>query len=188
MKSTERLLLALVFSALLVSPVAAQWKWRDVGGRIQYSDRPPPAGVPDRDILQRPAAGSSATAPRNPVAAAAPSASSPSPVAVAAGTAGAAPAASAASAASAPVRSDPVLEARRRDAERAEAARKKLEADTQVAARADNCQRAQTQLRTLDAGQRISRINVNGEREILDDSARAVEAARARTIIASDCR
>ena len=38
------------------SPAAAQWKWRDAQGRVQYSDRPPPTTVPDRDILTRPAA------------------------------------------------------------------------------------------------------------------------------------
>ena len=62
MKSTVRLLVALVCCSVLIGPVAAQWKWRDAGGRIQYSDRPPFASVPDRDILQRPATGSAATA------------------------------------------------------------------------------------------------------------------------------
>src|SRR5690349_6421207 len=49
---------ALVLTALLglglSAPAAAQWKWRDNGGRIQYSDLPPPPGVAEGDILQRP--------------------------------------------------------------------------------------------------------------------------------------
>ena len=43
---------------LLILPLLAlaqtQWKWRDAQGRVQYSDRPPPAGTADKDILARP--------------------------------------------------------------------------------------------------------------------------------------
>ena len=154
-------------------PAAAQWKWRDATGRIQYSDRPPPAAVADRDILQRPGPTSPAA-----TAAAAPAerAASAPPLAL-----GAASAASGA-------RVDPALEAKRREAEQAEAARKKAEADKLAAVRADNCQRARAQLRALDEGVRMSRINEKGEREILDDSGRAAEAQRMRGIVASDCR
>ena len=38
----------------LTSIAHAQWKWRDADGRTQYSDRPPPPSVADKDILQRP--------------------------------------------------------------------------------------------------------------------------------------
>jgi hypothetical protein len=43
-------------------------------------------------------------------------------------------------------------------------------------------------LATLDSGQRIARIKADGEREILDDDARAKEMRRAREAIASECR
>jgi hypothetical protein len=43
-------------------------------------------------------------------------------------------------------------------------------------------------LATLDSGQRIARIKADGEREILDDEARAKETRRAREAIASECR
>ena len=39
----------------LTSIAHAQWKWRDADGRTQYSDRPPPPSVAEKDILQRPA-------------------------------------------------------------------------------------------------------------------------------------
>ena len=49
-------LLALLAASLIALPAAAQWKWRDKGGHVQYSDLPPPAGTPDQDILSRPSA------------------------------------------------------------------------------------------------------------------------------------
>ena len=49
-------LLGVLAGLMPSSPAAAQWKWRDAQGRVQYSDRPPPTTVPDRDILTRPAA------------------------------------------------------------------------------------------------------------------------------------
>ena len=74
-------------------------------------------------------------------------------------------------------------DARRPSRSRATAAK----ADEQKAAaqRADNCQRAREH--TGHAGQRavrIARINDKGEREILDDKARADEMQRAREVIA----
>lgn len=157
-----------VFAALLGAaaalPAAAQWKWRDKGGQIQYSDLPPPAGVSDGDILQRPG-----SAQRRMAAAQA--------------------AASAASgAASGPRLVDPELEAKRRQGEQEKDAKLKAEQDKIAAARADNCTRAKSYMRTLDDGMRISRVNDKGEREILDDKARAEEARRTREVIASDCK
>ena len=158
---------AAVLGALLAAPAQAQWKWRDKGGQVQYSDLPPPAGIADSDILQRP---NGTQQRRAPVAA-------PTPASAASG----APAL-------APKGTDPELEAKRQKAEQDEAAKKKAEADKLAAARADNCTRAKAQLRTLDSGVRIARANDKGEREFLDDAARAEEAKRARDIMASDCK
>ena len=154
--------LLLALGAVLSLPVAAQWKWRDKGGQMQYSDLPPPAGTPDTDILQRPAP----VAPR--AAASAPTAAL-APLLV-------------------PKSGDPELEAKRKKAEQDEAARKKAEDDRIAIAKVDNCSRARLQLKALDDGQRISRINAKGEREYLDDKGRAEEAQRARTVIAADCK
>lgn len=163
---------ALVLTALLglglSAPAAAQWKWRDNGGRIQYSDLPPPPGVAEGDILQRP------NAAQHRVVA---SASMP---------------AASAAAASAPLLqpkgAEPELEAKRRKAEQEQAAKDKAEADRLAAARADNCVRARAQLRTLDSGVRIARTNEKGEREVMDDAGRAGETQRARAVVASDCK
>jgi hypothetical protein len=48
--------LAALIGLAVTLPAAAQWKWRDQRGQTQYSDLPPPPGVPESDILQRPAA------------------------------------------------------------------------------------------------------------------------------------
>ena len=159
-------LLSAVLGAALALPAAAQWKWRDKGGQIQYSDLPPPAGITDQDILQRPA-----SAQRRATAAAAAAAAS-----VAASAAPAAP------------RVEPELETKRRKAEEEKLAKSKAEEDKIAAARADNCTRAKGYARQLDDGMRIARTNDKGEREFLDDKQRAAEAQRAREIIASDCK
>jgi len=155
-------LLAAALALTLALPVSAQWKWRDKSGQTQYSDLPPPVGVADQDILQRPVVGQ-----RKAQAAAAPSApaSGASGVAGATGTATAAPPLAAKA-------SEPELEAKRKKAEQEEEA----------------CTRAQGNLRTFDAGVRVSRTNDKGEREYLDDAARAAEARRSRDIIATQCK
>ena len=152
--------LALVGTALAL-PAAAQWKWRGANGQIQYSDLPPPPGVAEKDILQRPTAATlRATAP------AAPAASVP-PLN--------------------PKNVDPELEAKRKKAEQDDAAKAKAEEQRVAAAKADNCKRARDQIRTLESGQRMARINDKGEREVLDDKMRADEMKRAREMASADC-
>lgn len=157
---------ATLLGTLLALPAAAQWKWRDQSGHIQYSDTPPPQGVAEKDILQRP--GSSARTA--PLAASAP--------------------ASAASGGLVPTPRlvDPELEAKRKKAEQDDADKKKAEDAKIAAARADNCNRARAQMRSFDSGLRIARTNDKGEREFLDDKARAQEAARVREVVNSDCK
>ena len=87
-------LLALIAASLIALPATAQWKWRDKGGHVQYSDLPPPAGTADADILTRPNPSMRRSTPTStaPIAA-------PASAAVATGTA------------SAPRAADPELEA-----------------------------------------------------------------------------
>ena len=59
--------------------------------------------------------------------------------------------------------------------------------DAVVPARLDE-QRARRSLVTLESGQRMARTNDKGEREVLDDKARAEETKRTRGIIASECK
>jgi len=158
-----------VLIASLCTPALAQWKWRDKNNQVQYSDLPPPQGVPEASILQRPAA-----ANRRVLSA------------VAASSAQAA--ASAASGLAAPKGVEPELEAKLRKEEQEKAAKSKAEAEKLAAQKADNCSRARTQLRGLDQGLRVARVNEKGERELLDDKGRAEEAARNREVINADCK
>ena len=87
----------------------------------------------------------------------------------------------------APKGTDPELEAKRKKAEQDAAARKRAEDEKIAIAKVDNCARARVQLKAIDDGQRLSRINAQGEREFLDDKGRAEEAQRARTVIDADC-
>lgn len=161
---------ALALLALATLPAAAQWKWRDANGRVTISDTPP-RGIPDKDILQRPAAPARAA----PAPAEAAPASAPGP-----GTTPAAPGAAKGG--------ERELEARKRAAEQERQAKAKADEEAQAAQRADNCRRARSQLAMVDSGQRMVRLNDKGEREFLDDGARAAEARKARDVIASDCR
>ncbi len=156
--------LAALACMLLAGPAEAQWKWRDSRGQIHISDTPPPRDIPDKDVLQRAEIAVRKSAPT--------------------------PAASVAVAASAPAKPpvDAELEERRMRAEQEQAARAEADKRRADAIRRENCQRAREQLATLDSGQRIARVKADGEREILDDDARANESRRAREVIASDCR
>ena len=156
--------LAALLGLTLALPAEAQWKWRDKNGQTQYSDLPPPAGTAEQDVLQRPS-----TNTRRIVA----------PVAAASAASGAPPIA--------PRASDPELEARRKKAEQELADKKKAEDAKFAAAKAENCSRARSQLRTIESGVRMSRTNDKGEREILDDAARAQEVQRTRAVMSSDC-
>ncbi len=153
----------------LCTPALAQWKWRDKNNRVQYSDLPPPQGVPEASILQRPAAASRRVLP--------------------AAVAASAQAAASAASGLAPVKSvEPELEAKLRKEEQEKAAKSKAEAEKLAAQKADNCNRARLQLRGLDEGLRVARVNQKGEREFLDDKGRAEEAARNRETINADCK
>jgi hypothetical protein len=166
-------LLGVLGGLMLSSPAAAQWKWRDAQGRVQYSDRPPPTTVPDRDILARPAA--ARTTGTGTV-------SSPSVAGASGPVSG-----SAASAVPAPAAaSAPTAGETRRRAQ--EDATRRADEERQARQRADNCARARDYARTVESGQRLTRTNERGEREFLDDGQRAAELRRAREVIASDCR
>ena len=148
---------------------SAQWQWTDKDGNKVFSDRAPPSDIPEKSILKRPGG---SRAPAVPAAA------------VAAATAGSAPG----SALPQATGTDPALEAKKKQAEDAEAAKKKAEETRVAAARAENCARSKQAKATFDSGIRIARTNAQGEREVLDDGARAAETKRLQDIIAADCR
>ncbi|WIT10479.1 DUF4124 domain-containing protein [Paucibacter sediminis] len=162
-----RLIVCLALLAL-AGTAQAQWKWRDARGNVQYSDLPPPPGVAEKDILQRP------VNQRQRIVV--------TPVGIGAANAASAPAA----AASAPARPDPDAAARKKQ-EQEQAAQRAEEDRKLKAQKAENCKTAQGQLRLLEDGVRISRKDERGERVFLDDQQRAEETKRARAIIAVDC-
>ncbi|WP_431276479.1 DUF4124 domain-containing protein [Variovorax ureilyticus] len=83
---------------------------------------------------------------------------------------------------------DKELEEKARKAEEAEKAKQAAEAQKVAQAKADNCKRARDGKATMDSGIRVARVNGQGEREIMDDDARAAEQKRLQTVIDSDCK
>jgi hypothetical protein len=164
---------ALPFAACLLAFAVAGahaqtlWKWRDASGQMHISDTAPPPGTPAKNIISGPpggvavpsslAAAPSASAPANPAAASAPSA----------------------------------LEKKKAAADQAKADKEKADhaaADAQNAAiRKDNCARAQDALATLQSGQRVATVDSKGERQYMDDDARAGEIKRAQQSVTGNC-
>lgn len=171
-KKAFTLVLALA-SGSFAATAFAQWQWLEKDGRKVFSDRSPPAEIPDKDILKRPSGALRA--------------------AVATGTT----ATSAAKPASAPMikasalrlsGKDAELEAKKKKAEDDEVAKKKADEEKLAKAKAENCERAKSSLATLQSGVRIASTNAKGEREIYDDAKRQSESKRTQDIIDSSCK
>jgi hypothetical protein len=147
----------------------AQWQWVDKDGRKVFSDQSPPADIPAKNILRRPGSKGLQVAPAETAAAA----SQP-----------------AKTAASAPklAGKDKELQDKKKLAEAADAEKKRAKEEELAKAKADNCARAKRSKATFDSGVRISTTNDKGEREIMDDAARAGEMKRLDAVIASDCK
>ena len=168
-------LLNTLIGALLISLSAgafAQWQWIDKDGRKIFSDRGPGPEIPEKSILKRPA-GSKLNSLPPPSNAASDADASAAPTAV--------PAPKDAGV-------DKNLEAKKKQAEAAEAAKNKAEDERIARAKAENCRLAKQSKTTFDSGVRVSRTNASGEREFLDDAARAAEVQRLQGIISSDCK
>lgn len=170
----KTLILAIAGATFALSALA-QWQWIDKDGRKVFSDRSPPSDIQEKDILKRPGGASR-------MAASTPGDGTALPPVAAASTP--------ASKADMPKLSgkDAQLEARKKQAEDAEAASKKAEEEKVAAAKTENCGRAKRGVASFDSGVRIATTNANGEREIMDDKARAVETRRLQDIVAADCK
>lgn len=167
--TSHTLLRAIVLAALTTltaGAATAQWQWIDGTGSRVFSDTPPPAGTPEKNILKRPGAARVAAAPSTP-------STSTASTTVAPGAK--------------PSGKDSELEARKKQADEAEEAKKKAEMEKFAKTRADNCERAKRAKATLDSGIRIATTNAKGEREILDDKNRAIESQRLNDVIGSEC-
>ena len=171
----KQLLVSLVM-AWACGSAFAQWQWIDKDGRKVFSDRAPAPDVPEKSIIKRPAGALKNAAPATTDTAAAKDVPSPG--------------ASSLPAASVPKVSgvDKELEARKKQAADAEAAKVKAEQDRLAKARAENCARVKQAKEAYDSGVRISRTNAAGEREILDDAARATELKRIQGLIDNECK
>ena len=166
-----KLLLIALMGLALATPAQAQWKWRDAKGNVQYSDRPPPVGTPDKDVLQRPASAS-----RDVI------------VVPAGAAASAASAPAARPAASAPSKAELDAAARQKQDQDRDTARQKEEERRLAEQKRENCSRAQAALRDLQSGSRITRTNEKGERVFMDDVQRQAEVERARQLTSNECR
>jgi hypothetical protein len=173
MKNIRQILFLL--GCLVSLAASAQWQWTDKDGHKVFSDRAPPADVLERNILKRPGMGGKTTVNADTPSPAV------SPVAAASAVQGVA---------SAPKLSgiDKELANKKKKAEEVQAAQRKAEQEKVVKAKVENCARAKQAKANFNSGVRVSRINEKGEREVLDDAARAIEVKRIQAIMNSDCQ
>ncbi len=164
----------LVAAACLAGGSAhAQWQWLDKSGHKVFSDQPPPHDIPVRNILKQPGKTGSASLQVAPSAAIAPAA--------------------AASATGDPPtlvlsQNDKDLQARKAKAEAEAQAKVKADEQAKAQVKATNCENARKSQTLMDSGVRVSITNAKGEREILDDAARAAEEKKIRTVIEQNCK
>lgn len=173
----QKIALSLAAGLLALAAAGAHaqtlWKWRDASGQMHISDTPPPPGTPARNIVSGPPIGT----PLSPGVTTTSSSTSSTTT-----TTAAAPAASA---------GDSALDKKKKAADKEKAdkdAADRAAVDAKNAAiRKDNCTRAQSTLAGLQSGQRMARMNPNGEREVLDDAARAEEIKRTQDVVSNNC-
>ena len=175
LKFASRTLVLLLAGSLFALTASAQWQWIDKDGHKVFSDRSPPTDVQEKSILKRPGGmNQQVPAPAGDGVTAAPTQIAASSV----GKVGT-PRLSG---------KDAQLEARKKQAEEEEDAKRKQDEEKTAKARADNCERAKRGLASLQSGVRIAVANAKGEREFLDDNARAAESKRLAAISESDCK
>ncbi len=140
----------------------AQWQWVDNAGRKVFSDQAPPPDIPLKNIVKQPgkSAATSVEAPSAPASAATPQLSN----------------------------DDKELLAKKKKADSEAMARIKEEADSLSKIKATNCEKAKANQALLDSGVRMAVTNAKGEREFLDDAARAAEQRRIRTVMETNCK
>jgi hypothetical protein len=162
----RRLQHAVVTLALFgcASAAMAQYVWLNEKGVKQYSDVPPPASVPNSRILKSPG-----SLPRAEEAAqtgnAADTEQKPAAKSLAERNA----------------------DFEKRRAEQAEKDKQAADKARQAAARKKNCEDARDYNRALTSGQRISRMNAEGERVYISDEERAREERETQRTLA-DCQ
>lgn len=166
-------------ACMMSMAASAQWLWTDKDGHKVFSDRAPPPDVPEKNILKRPGGvgkmASTVDAASN-LAANAPA------------TASAASGPQTAASASKPSGVDKELADKKKKAEEAELAKRKADEEKIFKAKIESCARAKQAKANFDSGIRIAQVNEKGEREVMDDAARAIEVKRIQSIIDADCK
>lgn len=169
MKIHQSILLSLL---CLTTPLAmAQWQWVDANGRKVFSDQPPPADIPQKNILKQP------LAPSMPIVSSTGSTKSDN--------------------AKSDVKSevkeasnnnkDPELQKRLEQEAAAEQAKKKADEEKMAKAKAENCRIARSGKATLDSGRPMTQTGETGERVFLDQKQRDAETKRMQEMIARNC-
>jgi hypothetical protein len=140
------------------------YRWVDSNGRVQYSDRPPTGTA-----KAAPLSGGSTASPQKPA------------VKSESGEASKQPAA--------PMTTAEKEQAfRKRLMEKEEGEKKQAAATEEQRQKAEHCDQAKRHLVTLESGVRQSRMDLNGERTVLDDSQLAAEKEQVRRTIESACK
>ena len=149
---------------MLLAPLAAQGqllKCVSRDGKVEYAANCPPGTTPQQ-TGSRSAPGGPAPAPS-----AAPAGKSDKPKTAA----------------------DMEADFKKRQAEQADSQAKQEKEAAERVQRQRACEEARNYLASLEAGTRISRFNAKtGEREVLEDTARAQELARARESVQANCK
>jgi len=158
---------------------SAQWQWIDKNGKKVFSDQAPPPDVPEKNILRR-----SGSPPPRTATGVVPSPETPAPE----GTEAAAAPKTREGAGTPKPGVDKELEEKTKKAEAEEKAKRAAEEAKVAKAKADNCALARQGKATVDSGIRIAKVNAQGEREFMDDAARAAEQKRLQSVINSDCK
>jgi hypothetical protein len=154
-------------AAVCCSMAWGQYVWLNEKGVKQYSDKPPPASVPDSRII-KPASRNAGQQAGSALA---------SPAAPAAGDAPAKPADGVpqAGAKLAPTMAERNADFNKRRAQQAEADKKAADQQKLAQEKAANCERAASYKRNLESGARITRVGKNGEQAFISDEQRAQE-------------
>jgi hypothetical protein len=140
----------LALGLALAGTAAAQYRWVDQNGRVQYGDTPP--------------AGANASALRRPSA---PAADDDEPKK---DDARKGPL----------THAEKEAEFRKRREQGQKESEKQAQAERDAGDKAENCARAKEAVRIYESGGRVSRLDAKGERYFLDEAQLAQEAARAR--------
>ncbi len=159
----------LVGTSLLITAAQgmAQWQWRDNNGRNVFSDRPPPANIPRRNIIKQPGVAA-------PVAISTSNTTTrdlPKPDK------------------SAKPKKPETKQATDNKKKTAEETKKaKAEAEQVKKAKAENCRNARSSLATLNNNPHIATVDEKGKRTVMDDAAKKKERERLKKLISSNCK